>query len=127
MCLLVSGGFSLFADRVAEAIGFDRAISNRLDIADGKLTGSVALPIVGAEAKRQALLDGAAGAGISLDEAIAMGAGANDIPLLESAGLGVAYHAKPAAAAAADARIVHNDLSALLYAQGYARREWERG
>jgi phosphoserine phosphatase len=124
-CLLVSGGFSFFADRVAEAIGFDRAISNQLHIIDGKVKGSVGQPIVGAGAKRQALLDAAAERGIGLNEVLAVGDGANDIPMLQSAGLGVAYHAKPAAAAAAGARVDHCDLGALLYAQGYARREWE--
>jgi phosphoserine phosphatase len=71
------------------------------------------------------LLDGAAECGIEAEQALAVGDGANDIPMIEVAGLGVAYHAKPAAAAAADARIVHGDLTALLYAQGYARAEWE--
>ena len=126
-CLLVSGGFSLFADRVAAEIGFDAAVSNRLDIVEGgRLAGTVARPIVGAEGKRQALLDAAAARGIPLAETLAVGDGANDIPMLEAAGLGIAYHAKPAAAAAADARIEANDLTALLYAQGYARKEWVR-
>jgi phosphoserine phosphatase len=127
LCLLVSGGFSLFADRVAEAIGFDRALSNRLHIEGGKLKGTVERPIVGADTKRQALFDGAAEARVSLDEALAVGDGANDIPMLQNAGLGVAYHAKPVAAEAAGARIDHCDLGALLYAQGYARAEWETG
>lgn len=126
-CILVSGGFTLFADRVAKEIGFDRALSNILDIADGKLKGSVGFPIVGAEAKRRALVEAAASARIDLEETLAVGDGANDIPMLQSAGLGVAYHAKPAAAAAAAARIDHADLGALLYAQGYARAEWEEG
>ncbi|MDT9597807.1 phosphoserine phosphatase SerB [Sphingosinicella rhizophila] len=124
-CLLVSGGFTRFADKVATEIGFDRAISNRLGIEDGKLQGIVALPIVGAQAKRQALVDTAEQRGLSLDQCLAVGDGANDIPMLEAAGLGIAYHAKPAAAAAADARIEHSDLGALLYAQGYPKREWQ--
>ena len=124
-CLLVSGGFTHFADRVAEEIGFTRAISNRLGLAGGKLDGSVAKPIVGAEAKKEALLTAIAAAGIDPSQSLAVGDGANDIPMLEAAGLGVAYHAKVAAAAAADARIEHCDLTALLYAQGYARSEWE--
>ncbi len=123
-CLLVSGGFSRFADRVATEIGFDAAVSNALGIAGGKLTGTVARPIVGAEAKRQALHDAAAARQIPLGDTLAVGDGANDIPMIRAAGLGVAYHAKPATAAAADARIEANDLSALLYAQGYARAEW---
>jgi phosphoserine phosphatase len=123
-CLLVSGGFSRFADRVAAEIGFDAAIANELVIADGRIGGSVAKPIVDAEGKRQALLDAAAARQIPLDDALAVGDGANDIPMIRAAGLGIAYHAKPAVVAAADARIEANDLTALLYAQGYARREW---
>jgi phosphoserine phosphatase len=123
-CLLVSGGFSRFADPVAAELGFDAAISNELLIEGGRLAGTVARPIVGAEAKRQALIDAAAARQIPLADALAVGDGANDVPMLKAAGLGVAYRAKPAAAAAADARIAHNDLTALLYAQGYPRKEW---
>jgi phosphoserine phosphatase len=123
-CLLVSGGFSRFADRVAADIGFDAAVSNELTIENGRLAGTVARPIVGAEAKRQALLDAAHARQIPLDAALAVGDGANDIPMLKAAGLGIAYHAKPATAAAADARIEANDLCALLFAQGYARKDW---
>jgi phosphoserine phosphatase len=123
-CLLVSGGFSRFADRIAAEIGFDAAVSNELLVEGGRLAGTVARPIVGAEAKRQALLDAAHARQIPLDAALAVGDGANDIPMLKAAGLGIAYHAKPAAAAAADARIEANDLTALLYAQGYARGDW---
>jgi phosphoserine phosphatase len=123
-CLLVSGGFSLFADRVAREIGFDRAVSNVLGIANGRLTGTVALPILGAEGKAEALRAACAAHGVPLEQALAVGDGANDIPMMEAAGLGIAYHAKPAAAAAADARIAHNDLSALLWAQGYPRSAW---
>lgn len=123
-CLLVSGGFSRFADRVAADIGFDAAVSNELLIEGGRLAGSVGKPIVGAEAKRQALIDAAAARQIPLAETLAIGDGANDIPMIEAAGLGVAYHAKPAAAAAADARIEHNDLTALLFAQGYRSKDW---
>jgi phosphoserine phosphatase len=123
-CLLVSGGFSLFADRVAAAIGFDAARSNDLHIADGRLAGTVGRPILGAEGKRQALLEAAESRGIPLSDALAVGDGANDIPMLKEAGLGIAYHAKPAAVAAADARIDANDLSAILFAQGYPRKDW---
>ncbi|HEY0447189.1 MAG TPA: phosphoserine phosphatase SerB [Allosphingosinicella sp.] len=123
-CLLVSGGFTRFADRVAETIGFQRAISNSLGIAEGKLSGTVGDPIVGAEAKRQALIDAAGETEVELAYALAVGDGANDIPMLETAGLGVAYHAKPKVAEVAHARIEHNDLGALLYAQGYSRRDW---
>ena len=123
-CVLVSGGFSQFADRVAAEIGFDRAVSNSLGVAAGRLTGTVGRPVVGAEGKRLALLEACAGHGIAAGQALAVGDGANDIPMIEAAGLGVAFHAKPAAAAAAHARIRHNDLTALLYAQGYSRSEW---
>ena len=126
-CVLVSGGFAAFADRVAETIGFDAAISNELEIEHGRFTGNVGLPIVGSYAKRDALADAAALVGASPDETLAVGDGANDIPMLEAAGLGVAYHAKPAAAAAAGARIDHCDLTALLHAQDYARSEWVTG
>jgi phosphoserine phosphatase len=126
-CLLVSGGFSRFADRVAADIGFDAAIANELIVAEGRIGGTVRKPIVGAEGKRQALLDAAAARQIPLDETLAVGDGANDIPMIRAAGLGIAYHAKPAVIAAADARIEANDLTALLYAQGYARKDWAEG
>jgi phosphoserine phosphatase len=124
LTILVSGGFTRFADPVGAEIGFERVIANRLAVEGGKLSGRVEMPIVGAAAKRTALLDALAERGIEAEQALAVGDGANDIPMIEAAGLGVAYHAKPAAAAAADARIVHGDLTALLYAQGYARAEW---
>jgi len=123
-CLLVSGGFSLFADRVAADLGFDAAVSNDLLIEGGKLAGTVGRPILGAEGKREALVEAAAVRAIPLSDALAVGDGANDVPMLKAAGLGVAYHAKPAAIAAADARIEANDLTALLFAQGYAVRDW---
>jgi phosphoserine phosphatase len=123
-CLLVSGGFSLFADRVAAAIGFDAARSNDLHVAGGRLAGIVGRPILGAEGKRQALLEAAAAHDIAIADALAVGDGANDIPMLKEAGLGIAFHAKPAAAAAADARIDANDLGAILFAQGYKMSEW---
>ncbi len=126
-CLLVSGGFSLFADRVAAEIGFDAAVSNRLHIEGGRLAGTVGRPILGAQGKKQALLDAAAAQSIALADTLAVGDGANDIPMIEAAGLGIAYHAKPVAAAAAAARIEANALTALLYAQGYARKEWRSG
>jgi phosphoserine phosphatase len=124
-CLLVTGGFVQFADNVAEEIGFSRAVANVLGIREGKLDGSVTGPIVGAEAKRLALLDAAAANDVDLADTLAVGDGANDIPMIQAAGLGVAYRAKPAAAAAADARVEHNDLTALLYAQGYKRSDWQ--
>lgn len=122
--VLVSGGFTVFADRVAAEIGFDRAISNTLEIAEGALAGTVRRPIVGAAAKRETLLAEMAALGIEAEATLAVGDGANDIPMIEAAGLGIAYHAKPKTAAAAHGRIVHGDLSALLYAQGYGRADW---
>lgn len=124
--ILVSGGFTRFADPVGAEIGFDRVVANRLGVVAGKLSGTVASPVLGAEGKRLALLDAAAEFGLRRDEILAVGDGANDVPMLKEAGLGVAYRAKPAAAAAADSAILHNDLTALLYAQGWARSEWEQ-
>ncbi|WP_404714288.1 phosphoserine phosphatase SerB [Sphingomonas sp. MMS24-J13] len=123
-CVLVSGGFTVFADRVAAAIGFDRAVSNRLGVEAEALTGMVARPIVGAAAKRALLIEERDALGLDPMATLAVGDGANDIPMIEMAGLGVAYHAKPKTAAAAAARIDHSDLTALLYAQGYPRSEW---
>lgn len=122
--VLVSGGFTAFADKIGEAIGFDAVVANELQVENGRLTGTVGPAIVGAQGKRSALLDAAALAGVDPAEALAVGDGANDVPMLEAAGLGIAYHARPAAAAAAAARIEHNDLTALLYVQGYRRHEW---
>jgi phosphoserine phosphatase len=123
-CILVSGGFTRFAEPVAAEIGFDRVVANVLEIEDGRLTGEVRRPIVGAQTKRQVLLDAATELGIPIEATMAVGDGANDIPMLEAAGLGVAFHAKPAARAAADAVIDCGDLGVLLYAQGIARAEW---
>jgi phosphoserine phosphatase len=122
--VLVSGGFTVFADRVAAEIGFDRALSNILELKDGRLAGTVSRPIVGSATKRETLIAEAAAMGVALSDVLAVGDGANDIPMIEAAGLGVAYHAKPKTAAAAAARIQHGDLTALLYAQGYARKDW---
>jgi phosphoserine phosphatase len=123
-CLLVSGGFTFFAERVAAAAGFDRTVSNRLGIENARLTGRVEGPIVGAAEKQQALLDAVAERDLELADALAVGDGANDIPMLEAAGLSVAFHAKPAVTTIAGARIEHGDLGALLFAQGYSRSEW---
>jgi phosphoserine phosphatase len=120
---LVSGGFTVFADRVAAELGFDRVVANRLDIADGKLAGSVRQPIVTGATKRDTLVALAGELGLRLDETLAVGDGANDLPMLGLAGLGVAFHAKPAVAAASRSRIDHADLTALLYAQGYRDEE----
>ncbi|MBX3561698.1 MAG: phosphoserine phosphatase SerB [Sphingomonas sp.] len=125
--LLVSGGFTRFAGPVAEEIGFDEAIANVLEIDGDRLAGTVTRPIVGAAAKREALIGTAVRLGLAPEESLAVGDGANDIPMIEAAGLGVAYRAKPVVAAAADARIEANDLTALLYTQGYARKDWVEG
>jgi phosphoserine phosphatase len=124
--ILVSGGFTHFAEAIGRQIGFETVVANRLGLADGKLDGTVDRPIVGAEAKKAALIDAATSARIELRDTLAVGDGANDIPMIQAAGLGIAYHAKPKTAAAAAARIDHNRLEALLYAQGYARSEWEK-
>lgn len=125
--VLVSGGFLPFAAPVAEAIGFDKVVANELEIAGGKLTGKVAEPIVDSSAKLETLRAEAAARGLALADTLAVGDGANDIPMITSAGLGIGYHPHPAAAAAADAAIRHHDLTALLWAQGYARRQWVMG
>jgi len=121
--MLVSGGFGYFTRRVAEAAGFHVERGNTL-LDDGKaLTGEVATPILGREAKLKALEEGAAHLGIDVAQSLAVGDGANDLAMIQRAGLGVAYHAKPVVAAAAGAAIAHNDLTALLYLQGYTDSE----
>ncbi|MBD3677580.1 MAG: phosphoserine phosphatase SerB [Rhodobacteraceae bacterium] len=123
-CLLVSGGFTAFAERVAAELGFDEARANTLLIEDGKLTGRVAEPILGRDAKVAALREVSAGLGLTLPEVMAVGDGANDLGMLGLAGAGVALHAKPTVAAQCDIRINHGDLSALLYLQGYAKADF---
>ena len=123
---LVSGGFTVFAEPVAAQLGFDRVVANRLDIADGRIAGTVRAPIVTGATKRDSLLALAAECGVAPSATLAVGDGANDLPMLQAAGLGVAFHAKPAVAAAARRRIDHADLTALLYAQGYRQSEFAR-
>ncbi|MBA2936510.1 phosphoserine phosphatase SerB [Sphingomonas sp. CGMCC 1.13654] len=122
--VLVSGGFTVFAEPVAAEIGFDVAIANRLGIAGDRLDGLVAKPIVDAATKRITIEAERMALGLEVSETLAVGDGANDIPMIQAAGLGVAYHAKPKTAAAAGARVDHGDLTALLWAQGYKRSEW---
>ena len=122
--ILVSGGFTRFAEPVAREIGFDRAIANVLELAGGALAGTVAKPIVDSTTKERTLLEARDRLGLASHETLAVGDGANDLAMIKLAGLGVAYHAKPVVAAAAGARIDRNDLTALLYAQGIARRDW---
>ena len=118
--MLVSGGFSFFTRKVAEAAGFHAERGNTLLDDGAALTGEVGTPILGREAKLQALEEEAARLNISMEECLAVGDGANDLAMIQKAGLGVAYHAKPVVAEAAGARINHNDLTALLYLQGYS-------
>jgi len=120
-CVLVSGGFTAFTSRVASLLGFDENHANILLAADGRLTGDVARPVLGREAKIQALSEITARRGICAADVIAVGDGANDLGMLHRAGMGVALHAKPAVAAQCDVRIDHGDLTALLYLQGYTR------
>ena len=123
-CLLVSGGFTFFAEKVAEAAGFHAARANWLKVADGALTGEVGEPILGREAKLQLLKDESAAQGLDPSQTLAVGDGANDLAMIEAAGLGVAYRAKPLVAARADARVNCADLTALLYFQGYREEEF---
>ena len=122
--LLVSGGFTAFAEPVAAALGFDEAQANVLEAEAGRLTGAVRAPILGRDAKVAALERTAARLGIAPEDAIAVGDGANDLAMLARAGLGVALHAKPAVQREARLRVNHGDLTALLYLQGYARAEF---
>ena len=122
--ILVSGGFTRFAEPVAAEIGFDRAIANYLEIAHGKLTGTVRKPIVGSDTKEKTLVEALADLGLDASASLAVGDGANDLAMIRRAGLGVAYRAKPIVAGAAAARVDYNDLTALLYAQGIARTDW---
>lgn len=122
-CALISGGFTQFTEHVAAACGFDEHRANRLLIEDGKLTGRVAEPIQGRDAKRRALLELLERRGLAAEAACTVGDGANDIDMLTAAGLGVAYRAKPAVRAAAPVRIDRGDLTALLYLQGFAKSE----
>ena len=121
-CVLVSGGFTAFADVIGERLGFDRVVSNRLGIEDGRLTGTVEGPIVDAERKRAVLAEERGSIGNCA--AIAIGDGANDLPMLGEADLGIAFHAKPKVAAAAHARIDHGDLRSVLWGAGIRRKDW---
>lgn len=122
--ILVSGGFTRFAEPVGAQIGFDRVIANELLIEGDALTGAVTKPIVDSSTKETTLLLAMSELGLDVSATLAVGDGANDLAMIRKAGLGVAYHAKPIVAAAAGARIDHGDLTALLYAQGIARSDW---
>jgi phosphoserine phosphatase len=122
---LVSGGFTLFTGPIAKNIGFDENRANTLLIGeDGHFRGEVAEPILGREAKLATLMELAETLRLSQGDTLAVGDGANDLPMIQAAGLGVAYHAKPIVAENAAARIDHGDLTALLYLQGYRREEF---
>lgn len=125
--ILVSGGFVPFAEPVAAEIGFDRAIANTLHIEGGVLAGTVGVPIVDAARKQSELLSAVASDGLEIGQTVAIGDGANDIPMIQASGLGIAYQAKPKTRAAADAAIDRGDLSTLLHALGIARRDWVTG
>lgn len=125
--ILVSGGFTRFAEPVGTELGFDRMIANRLLIEDGRLTGTVRKPIVDATTKEVTLLAAIDELGIDPAATLAVGDGANDLPMIRRAGLGVAYNAKPVVAAEAGVRIDHNDLTALLYIQGIPPADWVAG
>src|SRR5450631_380657 len=124
---LISGGFTLFTNAVAAMIGFQENRANQLKVEDGKLTGEVAEPILGRATKLATLVELTESFDLDDIDTLAVGDGANDLGMIQHAGLGIAYHAKPAVAAAAAARIDHGDLSALLYAQGYRRDEFVGG
>lgn len=122
--ILVTGGFVSFADPIAKLLGFNAVRANRLLFDGSLLTGSVEDPIVDAQAKRDALIEAREEFGLKREETLAIGDGANDRLMVQEAGLGVAFRAKPALAEVADARLDHHGLDALLWVQGIRRRDW---
>ena len=122
--LLLSGGFVDFVEPVAALVGFEKHVANRLARDGNELSGELEGEIVDARAKRAAMEIERDERGLEAAAVLAIGDGANDIPLIEAAGLGVAYRAKPALVAVADARLDHHGLDALLWAQGIARKDW---
>jgi phosphoserine phosphatase len=124
---LISGGFSLFTKTVAARIGFQENRANELMVRDGKFTGEVKEPVLGRATKLATLIELLESFDLDDIDTLVVGDGANDLGMIQHAGLGVAYHAKPTVAAAAAARIDHGDLTALLYAQGYRREEFVEG
>ena len=123
-CLLVSGGFTLFVEHVSRDLGFDGFLSNVLEIEDDRLTGRVLGTVFGSPQKLATLKDEAARLGLDLSQTLAVGDGANDLAMIQAAGLGVAYRAKPVLAEHADARVDHADLTALLHFQGYRTEDF---
>jgi phosphoserine phosphatase len=126
-CLLVSGGFLSFAEPIASAVGFDRVKANRLVFTGGKLSGEVGDPIVDAMAKREALVEARDHLGLNPEDVLAVGDGANDKLMIQEAGLGIAFRAKPALVEIANAELKFHGLDALLWVQGVRRRDWFRG
>jgi len=124
LCALVSGGFTFFTSRIAEHVGFHENRANTLEIENDKLTGRSLPPILGRQAKLDALNEFCTRQGVHLNDTLAVGDGANDLAMITAAGLGVAYRAKPIVAADADAQINHSNLTALLYLQGYHQSEF---
>ena len=122
-CLLVSGGFEHFTGAVAAQLGFDGHSGNRLEIVDGRMTGQVDGAVRDKNTKLQTLNEAAASRQLSLEQTMTVGDGANDVPMLQAAGAGVAYHAKPVANEAARFQVRHGDLTALLYLQGYRQEQ----
>jgi phosphoserine phosphatase len=123
---MVSGGFTLFTERIAAMIGFDETRANRLTLDGDRLAGTVDEPIFGRAGKRATLIELRARLGLGENDTLATGDGANDMDMIAEAGFGVAFHAKPKVAAAAPSRIDHGDLTALLYAQGYRKEEFAK-
>lgn len=121
---LVSGGFTLFTGRIAAMLGFDEHRGNVLVVENGQLAGRVEEPILGKEAKLETLKELTARLNLKPEDSLVSGDGANDMPMIEAAGLGIAFRAKPAVAAGAPVRVDHSDLTALLYVQGYKREEF---
>jgi phosphoserine phosphatase len=126
-CALVSGGFTYFTKMVREKLGFDFDAANTLTLAGAALAGTVGMPILGKEAKLATLQRLCSERGLGMSDAITVGDGANDLPMLQAAGLGVAFHAKPIVATQVPARIRNGDLTALLYLQGYRRSDFIEG
>ena len=125
-CLLVSGGFLSFAEPIAARVGFNRVKANQLVFTGGKLSGEVGDPIVDAMAKREALVSARGELGLRAEDVLAIGDGANDRMMIEEAGLGIAFRAKPALIEVADAELRYHGLDALLWVQGVSRRDWFR-
>ncbi|MDA8016835.1 MAG: phosphoserine phosphatase SerB [Thermoanaerobaculia bacterium] len=125
-CALVSGGFTFFTDWVQDRVGFHEARANVLEIEDGLLTGNVVPPILDRDAKLRALLELCERLSIEPQDAVAVGDGANDLAMLQAAGMGVAFHGKQAVTEASRFRVDHGDLSSLLYFQGYGERQIHR-